>query len=89
MNIRPLRTLGATLAAIGVVCLTWFAGQDLWHYWTNLSAGNTEWATSGQGLWMLSNGVAEAAGIVLLVIAGVRLLGPKFVRSDVTSVTTS
>jgi hypothetical protein len=81
VNIRPLRTLGATLAGIGVVCLTWYAGQDLWHYWQALSAGYTEWATSGQGVWMLTCGVAEAAGIVVLLFVGVRLLGPKFVRS--------
>jgi multisubunit Na+/H+ antiporter MnhB subunit len=77
MNIRPLRTLGATLAAVAALVVSLFAGQDLWHYWQAISAGYTEWATSGQGLWMLACGVGELIATVVLVAAAVRLLGSK------------
>jgi hypothetical protein len=80
MDIRPLRTLGAALAAVAALVVSLFAGQDLWHYWQAVSAGYTEWATSGQGMWMLACGVGELIATVALVAIAVRLLGSKPLR---------
>jgi multisubunit Na+/H+ antiporter MnhB subunit len=80
MNVRPLRTLGATLAAVAALVVSLFAGQDLWHYWQAISAGFSEWATSGQGLWMLACGVGELFATIVLVAAAVRLLGARPIR---------
>jgi hypothetical protein len=79
-RIRPLRTLAASVASVAALAASLFAGQDLWHYWEAISAGYTEWAASGQGLWMLTCGVAEAAVSVALIVATVRLLGTKLQR---------
>jgi hypothetical protein len=76
-SLRPLRTLGATVASVAALVVGLFAGQDLWHYWQAISAGYLEWARTGQGLWMLTCGVGEAIGAVLLLIAAVRFLGSK------------
>jgi hypothetical protein len=84
-RIRPLRTFGATLAALSAAVVSWFAIQDLWHYWQNLSAGYTEWATSGQGWWQLTCGIAETAALIGLLTASALLLGTRFERSVVTS----
>ena len=80
-QIRPLRTAGATLAAIAALVVSWFAIQDLWHYWQAVSAGYGAWATSRQGVWQLTCGVAEATALVALLILAARLLGAKFVRT--------
>ncbi|MGH2580944.1 MAG: hypothetical protein ACRDGP_08880 [Actinomycetota bacterium] len=82
---RPLRTFGATLAAVGALVALGYAIQDLWHYWQDLSAGYTAWAASGQGWWQLTCGVAEAIATVMLMIVSGRLLGTKLARGVATS----
>lgn len=79
-QIRPLRTLGSTLAAVAALVVSWFAIQDLWHYGQNLLAGYTEWARSSQGLWQLTSGITEAAVMIGLLILSARLLGTNLER---------
>ena len=79
-KIQPLRTFGATVAAIAALVVLSYAIQDLWHYSRNLPAGYTEWAVSGQGLWQLMCRVGETVGTVVLLVVGGRLLGTKLVR---------
>ena len=79
---RPARTIGATIAIVAAMVALWYAGQDLKHYWDNLSAGYTEWAFhTSQGWWQLTSGIVEAAATVGLLILAARLLGTKFVRT--------
>jgi hypothetical protein len=84
-KIRPLRTFGATVAAIAALAVSLYAIQDLWHYWQNLSAGYTEWARSGQGWWQLTCGIGETVAVMVLLIVSCRLLGTKLVRSVTSS----
>ena len=65
----------ATLAGVGALIVCLFAGQDLWHYWQAISAGYLEWATSGQGLWMLACGASEAVVTIGLIVAAAKFLG--------------
>jgi hypothetical protein len=74
-KIRPLRTLGAALAAVGALVVSGYAGQDLWHYWQAISAGYSEWIRSSQGLWMLTCGVSEAALAVAFIVSAAKCLG--------------
>ena len=76
-TLRPFRTIGATLAGVGVLVASLYAGQDLWHYAQAISWGELEWARSGQGLWMLTCGIAEALATVILFLSCARLLGSK------------
>lgn len=78
---RPLRTFGATLAAVVALVVLGYAIQDLWHYWQNLSAGYTAWVASGQGWWQLTCGVAETIATGGLMFVSGRLLGTKLRRT--------
>jgi hypothetical protein len=75
-TLRSARTAAASAAAVGALIAGVFAGQDLWNYTQGLLNGWYEWARSGQGLWMLSCGLAEAALFAALVVAAARFLGP-------------
>ena len=76
---RPLRTLGATLAAVAGLLILCFSIQDLWTYQRSLA--ETTWATSGEGWWQLTWGISEAVTTIGLFIIGGRLLGPKYAQS--------
>jgi hypothetical protein len=76
-DLRPLRTLIATVASVAALVVSPYAGQDLWHYWQAISSGYMEWARSSQGLWMLTCGIAEVAGTLILLGVAAQALGSK------------
>jgi hypothetical protein len=85
-DLRPLRTLIATVASVGALVVSLYAGQDLWHYWQAISRGSMEWARSGQGLWMLTCGFAEVVATAVVLGVAARALGSKPLLPRVTQV---
>jgi hypothetical protein len=76
-ELRPLRTLIATVTSVGALVVSLYAGQDIWHYWQAISFGYMEWARSSQGLWMLTCGIVEVVATVILLVVAARALGSK------------
>ena len=71
--------LGRTIAATyrcGSLVVLGYALQDLVSYFRTVTedAAYWTWASSSQGVWMLTEGLAEAVTVIGLVLLTIRLL---------------
>ena len=81
-RIRIVRTLAASGTAVATLIVLGFAAQDLLSYFRTISEGPLfwPWASSSQGVWVLTSGVAEVVAAFGLLLLTIRLLSGSPIR---------